>query len=372
MSTYTNIMMQLKCIKTGEYFPFQLNFFNNQKATDSKYSTIILEWWYEVAWYKSLVPFQKLYLSYGGRDTPLLENKKVSRLLGLTNMKIKDESYNPYWTHKDRRSEYIINVAIENNVDKIVCLTAGNAWYSLSRYCARAKIDYTSLLFPRVSDNRKRDLQQWGEAITIDWSRYNGILRPRDFQQIVAEYDKYEREKERKNIRAVTNSFGPISINAYKELFYEIKDEDPDYIVVPCGSGDIIIWIRLAIKELGLKTKIIWVWPKDEHPIKNAMKYWTDEYQIDDYYENSIAEKLTTPFTAVLPILYKIFNESWNIYVEVTNQEIEKTKDVIDPLGMKVENSAAVAFAAFLWEERPNISVDSKIIIVSTGKWIES
>jgi hypothetical protein len=34
-----------------------------------------------------------------------------------------------------------------------------------------------------------------------------------------------------------------------------------------------------------------------------------DEFQIKDYEENSLAEKLTTPFTAVLPILYKIFTE---------------------------------------------------------------
>jgi threonine synthase len=51
----------------------------------------------------------------------------VASILGLSNMLIKDESYNPYGTHKDRRSEYIINVALENDVDKIVCLTAGNA-----------------------------------------------------------------------------------------------------------------------------------------------------------------------------------------------------------------------------------------------------
>jgi threonine synthase len=48
----------------------------------------------------------------------------------------------------------------------------------------------------------------------------------------------------------VTNSFEPISINAYKEMFYEIKDEEPDYVMVPCGSGDILIGIWLAIKEL--------------------------------------------------------------------------------------------------------------------------
>lgn len=349
-----------------------MNFFNNPEANDPKFSNVILEWWYEVAGYKSLVPFKKEYISYWAKNSPLIENKYLSKILWLKDLKVKDESYNPYWTHKDRRSEYIVNVAIENNVDKIVCLTAGNAGYSLSRYCSRAWIDYTSLVFPWVSDDRKETLKERWQVITIDWARYNGILRPRDFQQIVAEYDQYERVKNRKKIWAVTNSFEPISINAYKELFYEIKEENPEYLIVPCWSGDVLIWLWLGIKELGMKTKIIWVWPKDEHPLKYALKYWTDEYQIESYRENSHAEKLTTPFTAVLPILYKIFSEEWNIYTEVDNEEIIKTREILEWIGFKVENSAVPAFATFLSKEKANISYDSKIIIISTGKGIEN
>ncbi len=77
----------------------------------------------------------------------------------------------------------------------------------------------------------------------IDGQRYRGILRPRDFIKIVEEYDFYERGgKKWKNPWAVTNSFEPISVNAYKEIIYEVVQEVvPDYIVVPCGSGDIIV-----------------------------------------------------------------------------------------------------------------------------------
>jgi len=366
------MIMNLKCVKTWKTFPFSLNVFNNPEANDPKFSNLILEWWYKVEWYQSLVPFKKEYISYWAKNSPLTSNKTLSKLLWLPQVKIKDESYNPYGTHKDRRSEYIVNVAIENNIDKIVCLTAWNAGYSLSRYCARAGIDYTSLVFPRVSDDRKETLKERWQVITIDGWRYNGILRPRDFQQIVAEYDQYERVKTWQKIWAVTNSFEPISINAYKELFYEIKEEDPDYVVVPCGSWDILIGIWLAIKELWMKTKIIGVWPHNEHPLKNALKYWIDEFYIENYRENSVAEKLTTPFTAVLPILYKIFSENGNIYCEVSNEEILKTRDIIEWLWFKVENSAVPAFATFLSQNKPNIDENSKIIIISTGKWIEN
>ncbi len=364
--------MILKCVKTWKEFPFWLNVFSNPEANDWKYSNLILEWWYKVEWFESLVPFKKVHISYGAWKTPLIENKEVSSILWLSNMLIKDESFNPYWTHKDRRSEYIINVAIENNVDKIVCLTAWNAGYSLWRYCSRAWIDYTSLIFPWVSKERKSSLKEWWEVISIDWSRFNWILRPRDFKQIVEEYDKYERLKNWKHTWAVTNSFEPVSINAYKELFYEMKDKNPDYIVVPCGSWDIIIWIWLAIKELWMKTKIIAVAPEKEHPLAYALKYWVDEYQIKNYDENSLAEKLTTPFTAVLPILYKIFTEEWNIYTEVWNEDISKVKNIIEKFWVRCENSAAVTFATFISNNRPNINLNSKIIIVSTWKWLEN
>lgn len=323
-------------------------------------------------WYKSLVPFKKVHISYWAKNTPLIENKKISSLLSIKNLLIKDESSNPYWTHKDRRSEYIANVALENNVDKIVCLTAWNAWYSLARYCSRAWIDYTSLVFPWVSNERRKSLEEWWNVISIDWYRLNWILRPRDFKQIVEEYDKYERKKTWKNIWAVTNSFEPISINAYKELFYEIKDENPDYVVAPCWSWDIIVGIWLAIKELWMDTKIIWVAPKWEHPLKHALVLSVDEYKIKDYKENSIAEKLTTPFSGVLPILYKIFEEEWNIYTEVWNEEIEKVKVKLDKYWFKSENSAVVSFATFLSYDKPDIDPNSKVIIVSTWKGLEN
>ncbi|MBP7007901.1 hypothetical protein KBB05_04220 [Patescibacteria group bacterium] len=94
-----------------------------------------------------------------------------------------------------------------------------------------------------------------------------------------------------------------------------------------------------------------------------------DEYQIEHYHEQSIAEKLSTPFSAVLPILYKIFNEPGNMYFEVDNTLIQRTKEVLSFNNkIKFENSAVPPFAVFLAHERPNIDPQSKVIIINTGK----
>jgi hypothetical protein len=121
-----------------------------------------------------------------------------------------------------------------------------------------------------------------------------------------------------------------------------------------------------------MNTKIIGVAPEKEHPLSQALKYWLEEYEITDYQENSLAEKLTTPFTAVLPILYKIFTEEWNIFKEVWNEDISKVKLIIEKNWIKCENSAAVWFATFISTNRPNIDLNSKVVIVSTWKWLEN
>jgi threonine synthase len=364
--------LSLVCVKCEKKYPFQLNTFCCEDCNTQNYSNLVFTGGYDLQQYRSQMPFSPSRISYGAQNSPLISSEKLSELFNLPNLLIKDESCLPYGTHKDRRSEVIINVAMEQKVDKIVCLTAGNAGYSLSRYAARAGIDYTSLVFPWVSKERRATLSQWGNVITIDGSRYNGILRPRDFVEIVREYDKYERLSTWKNIWAVTNSFEPISLVAYKELFYEIAHEKPDYVVVPCGSGDILVGLWLGIQELGLKTRIIAVGPKNEHPLREALKKNKDELMVDDYSECSYAEKLTTPFTAVLPILCKIFAEPKNIYLEVDNHELERAYNLLKDVGIRSEYSAVAAFATFIARERPDISQKSKVIIINTGKGLEN
>lgn len=364
--------MEFISLKTGKKIPFWLNIFNDWESNSYEYSNIYLEGGYRLPEFHSLVPFQKIHQSYGGRNTPLKKNDELAQHLGLKNIWVKDESFNPYGTHKDRRSEYIINVALENKVDKIVCLTAWNAGYSLSRYCSRAGIDYTSLVFPWVSEARKKVLTEWWKVVMIDGQRYNGILRPRDFIKIVEEYDFYERQKKWKKPWAVTNSFEPISVNAYKEIVYEIEKEiHPDYIVVPCGSGDVIVGIWFALQELKLDTRIIAVAPAWEHPLRFALEQKDDQFVIQNYKEGSLADKLTTPFTGVLPFLNKIFSDPRHIYIEASDDEIIRWRQVAEKSGIRCENSAAIVFAWLLGYQRPNIPQDSKIVILNTGKGVE-
>lgn len=363
--------VSLRCIKSGTVFPFSLDRFNNPAENSPHYANLVAEWGYTNRWYLSQTPFQKVHFSYGAKNTPLREVPGLAQELWISHLMIKDESFNPYGTHKDRRSEYIVNIALEHGVDKIVCLTAGNAGYSLSRYCARVGIDYTSMIFPRVSPERQKTLREWGNVMVLDSHRKNGILRPRDFVWLVKEFDYNERGKKRNKIRAVTNSFEPLSVLAYKELFYEVAEYNPDYIVVPCGSGDVIIGIRLAIQELWAHTKIIWVWPANEHPLQYALQYGLDEYEIPHLEEKSLADKLRSTFTSVLPILWHIFHHTTgNTYISVWNTLLVDSMQCLSKHGVRAEHSSAVIAWPLLSKVYHNMFYASKTILVNTWNGI--
>ncbi len=93
---------------------------------------------------------------------------------------------------------------------------------------------------------------------------------------------------------------------------------------------------------MNLDTKIIAVGPQDEHPLKYALEQKNDQYTIQEYKEDSLAEKLSTPFTAVLPFLYEIFTNPKHLYIEVSNEEIKKAREITEMCGVRCENSSAV------------------------------
>ncbi|MEW5956001.1 MAG: PLP-dependent lyase/thiolase, partial [Candidatus Micrarchaeota archaeon] len=256
--------MDLKCVKCGAVYPFEINRYNCPKCNDIKFSNLFLtngcknEAGVELPYRKA---FPKNVASGG---TPLRKSPFLSGVYGIKNLLVKDESFNPYGTHKDRRSEVIVNVALEQGVDKIVCMTAGNAGYSLSRYCYAAGIDYTSLFFPRnTSEARRRTLREWGHAVEVDEEKWGGILKYRDFIQICAEFDLWERGLRWNKIWNVTNTYEPASVIAYKLLAYELAEAKPDYIVLPVGSADLLVGVWMGLKELKLRSKLVGAVPKN-------------------------------------------------------------------------------------------------------------
>jgi len=222
-------------------------------------------------------------------NTPLVQNDGLSQKFGFTIL-IKDESKNPFGTFKDRRSEIIINRAKDEQVDTLVLITSGNAGYSLGRFSQGTKIRIVNIVDKKLKNSIKEKLKKYGEIIEVNLSEK--ILKPEEVISLA-------RQNDEEVIWDVTNGFH----EEYEKIVEEIKQANPNFIILPVGSGEAFVGFYNGIKKYRLKTKVIGVGVKDK---------W-----------QSFADKLHTPWTPYKSKIQSILKEGHRI-IKLDEEEIMK------------------------------------------------
>lgn len=270
-------------------------------------------------------------LKYKSGNTPLVKIKSLCKRFNLNNLLIKDESKNPSGIFKDRVSELIIKEALNEHIDKLALITAGNAGYSLSRFVEGTDIKVVCLIDKNIKESIKSKLKKVAhKLIKVDLSKK--ILKPEQVMSLA-------RENDQEVIWGVTNRF----YQAYEGIIQEIRKENPDYIIIPIGSGEGFVGLYSGIKKYKLKTKLIGVGVKQK---------WY-----------SYADKLWTPWTPYKAKIESIIKEGHQ-YIKLDENEIKKTyKEFKDTINC--EPSSAVVFAAL---PKIKFKKEDKVILVNTGK----
>jgi len=268
-------------------------------------------------------------MAYKAGNTPLIKSNELAKRFGFSIL-IKDESKNPFGTFKDRRSELVIKKAKDEHADTLVLITSGNAGYSLERFSEGTSIRIVNIVDKNLEKSIKDELKKYGEVIEADLS--DEILKPEDVISLA-------RQNDEEVIWDVSNGFH----EAYEGIVEEIKQENPDFIIVPVGSGEAFVGVYNGIKKCKLKAKLIGVGVKNK---------W-----------HSFAERLHTPWTPYESKIQSILKEGHQI-IRLEEEEIKETynryKDMFD-----VEPSSAVVFGALT---KLKFKKEDKIILVNSGK----
>ena len=264
-------------------------------------------------------------------NTSLVKNNELSQKFGFAIL-IKDESKNPFGTFKDRRSEIIINRAKDEQVDTLVLITSGNAGYSLGRFSQGTKIRIVNIVDKKLKNSIKEELKKYGEIIEVNLSEK--ILKPEEVISLA-------RQNDEEVIWDVTNGFH----EGYEKIVEEIKQANPNFIILPVGSGEAFVGFYNGIKKYRLKTKLIGVGIKDK---------W-----------QSFADKLHTPWTPYKSKIQSILKEGHRI-IKLDEEEIKEAykqyKDKFD-----IEPSSAVVFGVL---PKLKFKKEDKIILINSGKGI--
>lgn len=215
-------------------------------------------------------------ISLGESNTPLLEaDKHLKEFTGLNNLMLKNETQNPTGSFKDRGSLLVTGMCLEMNEKITATISTGNMGRSISAYGARAGIKVIVFIPEDTPAEKVKIMSVYGSYIIK--------VKAPDYSQMKKEILSMAGEL---GLRIVSGN-GPVRTEGYKltafEIFEQMKQEVPDYIVVPASACGHIQGIFKGYRELltaGLINKLprmIVVQSKNNSPIVSAIKLGFNE-----------------------------------------------------------------------------------------------
>ena len=173
-------------------------------------------------------------VTLGEGGTPLLPASRLGKELGLTNLRIKDETRNPTGSFIDRGATIVVSLAKDRGIKECGCITTGNLGASLGAYCAKAGILARIAISPTTDMGKLYQMLAYGAQIEAharhkDW-------RPANTHSLrVTAGNPYLLEGEK------TTGF---------EIAQDLGWDTPDAIVVPVGTGGHLSMIWEAMVQL--------------------------------------------------------------------------------------------------------------------------
>jgi cysteine synthase len=276
--------------------------------------------------------------------TPVIEKPDLSEFFGIRHLFIKDESANPYGTHKDRKSLSVVMTAISTaphlRPEALCILTAGNAGLSLAKIAAVYDLPVTAFVNPNTipPQTYARLEAVCEQVISLDTERrrwgsdeLKDLAGAKDGRRVVDATN------------GITDPFEAI-IDEICNINSQLR---PDVIILPVGGGELFLGVANGLIKNGLKTRLIGV----------------------TVTENSVADKL-----------YSKWNPQANYIAEITRAASPHQLCCLDDEALILdtyrwlkktsqldcEPSSAAAFAA-LFQIRPWLRTNDKVLVLNTG-----
>ncbi len=292
---------------------------------------------------------------------------------GFSNVWLKDESYNPTGTHKDRMAWEIVVTyrdfllakkrgQIKGDLPSMSIISSGSAAVAIQTALKKYGLPNLKVL---VDANIKQEVFESLKKLGCEIYKADLSRKALSWQEIL-------------NLTNNRNGFDITSLEAldptvrfYDWMSYEIIDNSPDYIFLPFGTGNLYENLLKIIK----------------HEVSTSHHDYRFKGYIDILRQCNImgattndptskaAEKLYSPH---LPFAH--FDEQWirmyryagycgsesNVYV-IKEQSLDEALKIAESQGIKCEPSAMAGLALML-QMRDKLPKNKKMLIVSTGK----
>jgi len=312
-------------------------------------------------------------ISLGEGDAPLLQLSNFGNMLGLENLYLKDESFNPTGSFKARGIAAAISKAKELGITKVIIPTAGNAGGAMAAYAARAELK-AHIFMPK--DTPLANVEECKMA-GADLTLVDGLIS--DAAGMAGIKAREEGWFDLSTFKE------PYRTEGKKIMGYELAEffdwRLPDVIVYPTGGGTGLVGMWKAFAELA---ELGWLEENSRRPRMVAVqaegcapvvKAYESRAKFCDFWlgASTIASGLRVPKSFADQLILRDIRDSNGIAIAVSDDEI---LDAQRQLGAKegifsAPEGAATIAALMKMIERKMVKKEERIVCFNTGSGLK-
>ncbi|MBW9075672.1 threonine synthase [Agrobacterium deltaense] len=198
--------------------------------------------------YADRLPFDEHdAVTLGEGLTPLLPAERLGPDIGVPRLFIKNEGYNPTWSHKDRFSTVAVTAARQAGARIVATSSTGNAGASLAAYAARAALPCIVATLANPAGPMVAQMRKYGARIVP-------FEQKSDRWTFLAKGVELFGWFATSPYRHPAVGSHPIGIEGYKTIAFELIEQMagnvPDWCALPVCYGDALAGVWLGFREM--------------------------------------------------------------------------------------------------------------------------
>ncbi|MEM3658659.1 MAG: threonine synthase [Candidatus Hadarchaeum sp.] len=306
-------------------------------------------------------------ITLGEGGTPLLSFPHLH-----SGLWVKNEGLNPTGSFKDRPLSVIVSAAKERGAEALVTASSGNAGVALSAYSAKAGIPCLVVVGRNAAPEKIKTMQILGAKVVK--------IEDGDVSQCVALVREVVKICDLRVMDATTTFRNPLGLEGDKTVAYEIirdMGKVPDWVIVPIGSGPLLVGIYKGFEEVlkvGLIDRVprmVGVQASGCAPI--ARSFITGERVKPWSCVQTIAAGIADPLRGYEvdgEVTLRVIRRSGGQCISVSdNQILAAMKLLASKMGIFVEPSGAASLAGFLRMCRDGLIAErDSVVCLLTGQ----
>jgi threonine synthase len=329
--------------------------------------------------YRELLPIEneESIVTLGEVQTPLIRCRNLGKVLGMTNLYLKDETKNPTASFKDRPMTVGVSKAVELGFDTTASASSGNAAAALAAYSAKAGLACYTFVPEMASPGKVAQLSMFGANVVRLRGLESGVDPTVTMLKLVCKrFGWYPCPS--------FALFNPYQAEGPKTMSYEIAEQlgwtTPDWVFAGVGSGALLAgnWKGYEeLKRLGFAKshpRMVAVQSTGCAPVVRAFVEKMDPHKIVAWeHPNSVATGLMDPLPWDGDAALKALHDSSGTAVKVTNEEILQAQRTLARMeGIFAEPSGVAVLAALTTlRNQGTIADDDSVVLEITGSGLK-